>query len=132
MKTALILTTALALGGCATSPEVVGRLPNERICQMHGSQVKAGFTAESIATVRAELQRRHLVAESEWTDVDQRRVRVGMSQCAMLAVMGTPDRQNRTVSNSTVRVQHVFDSGYRYTKAKYVYTENGVVTAFQD
>lgn len=132
MKTGLALAMAIALSACATSPQVAANLPDERICQMHGSQVKAGFAAESIATLRSELQRRHLVADDEWPDVDRQRVRVGMSQCAMLAVMGTPDRQNRTVSNNTVRVQHVFDSGYRYIKAKYVYTENGKVTAFQD
>lgn len=30
------------------------------------------------------------------------------------------------------RVQHVYNAGYRYIKAYYIYTENDRVTAWQD
>lgn len=71
----------------------------------------------------AEARRRKLRIEDRL--VTDQRVRLGSSLCQLYAALGPPDRANRTVGAWGEDIQHVYKRGY-------VYTRNGVVTAFQD
>ena len=51
---------------------------------------------------------------------------IGMSEDLLLESWGFPEEINRTVTSNLVRKQFV------YTRGKYVYVENGKVTAWQD
>jgi hypothetical protein len=53
-------------------------------------------------------------------------LQVGDTRCQMLAALGEPRTQNRTVTSGAVRLQHI------YGRKLLVYTTNDVVTAFQD
>lgn len=52
---------------------------------------------------------------------------LGMNHCALLAAIGLPIEQNRTVSQGGERVQLVYDNPRRY-----VYFVNGSLSAWQD
>ena len=54
---------------------------------------------------------------------------IGDPESKIRDVMGEPDDINRTVNSGKVRKQYVF---CRSHKNIYIYTENGIVTAFQD
>jgi hypothetical protein len=54
---------------------------------------------------------------------------IGDSFCQMYAVQGRSEDLNRTVTRSMIFVQYVFSDNH---SPKYVYTENGRITAWQD
>lgn len=62
----------------------------------------------------------------ERSAIERRKLFIGMSERAMRQVMGPPTRVNRTVTEHGESKQHVFPGG------RYVYTEDGAVTAWQD
>jgi hypothetical protein len=59
--------------------------------------------------------------------IRERRVGIGMSECAVLSALGKPETANSTHTAGGRRTQLV----YRANRL-YVYTENGVVSAWQD
>jgi len=75
---------------------------------------------------RAEIRKRKIVSQSEWPLVDAHRVRVGMSEVALLCSFGPPDSINRTVTSALVQKQYI------YGDDSYVYVENGRVISFQN
>lgn len=128
----IIVTAAAILSGCAVAPERVAQVSDLEVCRSYGIFRASGLWATRAASYEAEVKRRGLIAADEWPLVEAKKIRNGMSRCAMYAAFGGPDRENRTVSGSHVHVQHVFNAGYRYIKAFYVYTDNDRVTAWQD
>lgn len=83
----------------------------------------AGEMASAPALVRAEAKRRKLAFDDK--QVIAKRVRLGGTRCALYAAWGEPEVANRTVTVRGEHVQHVYGGAY-------VYTERGVVTAYQD
>jgi hypothetical protein len=80
-----------------------------------------------------ETQKRQLLTAREYTAIRDRKIGVGMSECALIASWGRPTIANRSVSRYGVRVQYVYRSpGYYVSSARYVYTEDGRVTSWQD
>lgn len=59
--------------------------------------------------------------------VESRKIRIGMTDCELLAAWGYPSDTNRSVGSWGAHVQHVYGRN-----GPYVYTENGIVKAFQD
>ena len=59
--------------------------------------------------------------------IRERRIRVGMDECSVVAALGKPDALNRTNNAYGRRDQLVYQS-----KRMYVYTENGIVRAWQE
>ena len=54
-------------------------------------------------------------------------IAIGIPTCMMYATIGKPDKENKTVNKSGVRIQNVYRS-----KDLYVYTKNGIITSWQD
>jgi hypothetical protein len=52
---------------------------------------------------------------------------IGMPIEALYVSMGKPEKENRTVNEYTVHIQHVYDDSDLL-----IYSENGIVTAWQD
>ena len=83
--------------------------------------------------LKTEIERRHLVPASEWPIIERTGIQIGMTECGFLASWGPIelDAVNRTVNAAGTRLQYVY-RGAGGGKARYVYVENGKVTAFQD
>jgi hypothetical protein len=133
MKRLLIISAiATLLSGCATSPESMAHRSNLDICQSYGVFSASPLWAARAQSHRDELIRRKALTNEEWTIVQQRSIRIGMSQCALYASWGRPDRSNRSVAAGGVVIQHVYNAGYRHIRPRYVYTRDGTVTGWQD
>jgi hypothetical protein len=74
----------------------------------------------------AELSRRRAFAPRELELIAARQVSIGMSEGALLCSWGPPERANRSVGSWGVHIQYV------YPGRKYIYTQNGKVTSWQD
>jgi|GEM_PF-2347243 hypothetical protein len=59
--------------------------------------------------------------------VESEKIRIGMTECELYAAWGSPLKINRTIGNWGTHVQYIYGRN-----GPYVYTENGVVSAFQD
>jgi len=75
---------------------------------------------------RQELERRHVLSEEEWHLIDEERLKIGMSELAMVCSWGKPKRVDRVIDAAPEHKMHV------YAEDRIVHTENGHVTAVQD
>lgn len=123
---------ALALSGCAINPQQLAARSDNEVCESYGVYSHGIGWGEVANQYRAEIERRNLITPEEWALAAKKQLRIGMSQCAMYASWGKPDRENRSVYSGGITIQHVFNSGYRYIRPTYVYTHNGRVRSWQD
>lgn len=77
-----MLCAVLALSGCASQASIVGR-DNFDLCR--SATIGELVGADSLS--RAEALKRGLIVESEWPIMVDRRLEVGMSECAALAIL---------------------------------------------
>lgn len=132
LGTAIAVMTVSVLSGCAISPQQMSSKSDTDICQSYGvfrSGIGWGAMAQSY---KEEILRRKLLSDEDMALVEQKKLRLGMSKCAMYASWGRPDRENRTVHANGVHIQHIFNAGYKYIRPTYVYTDGDTVTAWQD
>jgi hypothetical protein len=88
-----------------------------------------GFNGSGVNKARAELERRQALTEEEWQLVDQHKIRLGMSRCAVLASWGPPtDVKQQT--NEYGLTQVVWRWQRRNGTAQFVYLENDAVASF--
>jgi hypothetical protein len=130
-KLVVPLASAMLLAACAIPQQNVAAMDSLEVCRMHGIYAGTAFI-DSAAQMRDEILRRKLLSDEEWGLVQSKNIRVGMSQCAMYASWGRPERENRTVGSFGSSIQHVYGRYSRYSRPTYVYTRNGVVNSFQD
>lgn len=128
-NTLLTALIAAALTGCALTPEDIARIPDQQLCDLHGTLARSPLHANEAATLLQEIVQRRLVTEEERGLINQKIVQTGMSECAMLSAWGSPDRQNTTLTAGLTSIQHVYRRGGLC--AQYVYTTNGVVKSIQ-
>jgi hypothetical protein len=77
-------------------------------------------------SARRELVKRGIFTAAEWRLIEQHHIVIGTSELALLCSWGFYDHSNRTVTAHGEREQLVYGLG------RYVYVENGAVTAIQD
>jgi len=65
----------------------------------------------------------------EWALAERQMIQRGMSECALLASWGIPNKVNRSVGVWGVYKQYVY-RGYRLSS--YAYVENGRVSGWQN
>ena len=121
----------LLLAGCAPS---YAHAKAADLAALAQADLCAAYHDGHPPTVRAELERRGAIAAADWPDVEARTIRVGMSQCALLASWGIPGlwgNVNRSVTAAGTETQWVYRD-CDACEATYVYTERGVVTGWQD
>lgn len=130
-NTLLIAFVAAALSGCATTPEQLAAKSDIQLCQTYRDARRVGGLIGDLgASHLQEIQRRRLLSENELDLVKNRQIQRGMSLCALYASWGTPYKENRSVGKWGTHIQHVY--GTRRSRNAYVYTENGVVTSWQN
>jgi hypothetical protein len=93
---------------------------------MPESQLCSEFRVYRTQAAIAELEKRNSFNQNEFASIAARNVRLGISERALFCVLGKPDSANRSVGSWGVHVQYV------YGGRKFFYTENGVVTSWQD
>jgi hypothetical protein len=129
----LMLTFVMA--GCMpNSPLHVAAMGEDQLKEVPLHQLCNAYKMHRAEKVKAELIRRGDIADDEWDLIEARKIRIGMSQPALLASWGTPGiwgRVNRSVGSYGEHIQWVYRSCDRCS-ATYVYTENGIVTSWQD
>lgn len=67
------------------------------------------------------------VSGDDWEPIKTRSLRIGMSECSLIAAIGLPETANRHVYATGTRIQWVYRSRHLY-----VYSTDGVVTSWQD
>jgi hypothetical protein len=94
-------------------------LPRTKLCDLiHSKSTASGLAGD-------ELTRRKTFTTNDLRLVMRREINLGMSQEALLCSWGEPDRRNRTVTVAGEHIQWIYGKSY-------VYTENGIVTSYQD
>src|SRR5689334_11514242 len=109
---ATIASITILLGGCVTniSPQTAAGLPTPNLCMQFGHWLRKD-NPQAVRTVSDEIERRSIQAPTsqEYDWIRRERVTIGLSECAMLAAMGSPDRQNDTLTAEGRRTQYVFN-----------------------
>ena len=138
------LLGVLFLPGCFTytdcgSAEQWPKMETNKLCQLYGQQyptfgtaffvymVKPGYPCRK-PQIRTELEKRKTFTQSEWQNIDQHVIRIGMSKLSVLTSWGKPRDINRTVHVSVTHEQWVYGEHGR----PYVYFENDILTSWQD
>lgn len=67
------------------------------------------------------------VNSTEFEDIQKKRIRIGTSECALVAALGRPEKTNKTVTARGYTMQWVYRE-----LGSYVYTSNGKVTSWQE
>jgi hypothetical protein len=80
------------------------------------------------ALLEKEIYHRKLISEKDIKRVKNKQIAIGMSQCALYLSWGIPVTENKSIGVYGVRIQHIFSRN----KNAYVYTENGVITHWQE
>lgn len=111
------------------APKNLKEMNDGDLCVAYGASIRGEIIGYPLSfkgassMVIAEIKRRKLRADV--ATVKKERMRIGMTLCELYASRGFPDDSNRSVGKWGVHIQHVY-SGY------YVYSENGVVTSWQE
>lgn len=123
----VICACAALLCGCAGSPARIGMASPAQLAQENELNLINAWDFSKSKNARAELERRGTFTAEEWSLIDRKIVRIGMRELAVYASWGLPGDTNTTHTSRGVHKQLVYGSG-----ARYVYTDNGIVTAIQD
>lgn len=104
-------------------------LERNEFCDLYGKHVrKSDLDLDNnprvIKSIANELNRRKIKLNKEM--IKKESIRIGISTCQLYASWGIPTQENRSVGVWGVHIQHIYGSNY------YVYTENNVVTSWQD
>lgn len=126
MKPGPIAAIALfLLAGCASQKQIA-RMSNNELCSNY-HEYKSDLA-------KAELVRRAALTESEWALVAEKKIRVGISETALICSWGTPsgwgDIHTRTSASGTTK-QYVYRV-CRSCSANYVYVRGGAVSSFSN
>lgn len=125
------IAAVVGLVGCASisTPDRAALLEDDQLCRLAYNLPRGGiYGHRQNASARAEIDRRWLMTSEEWALAEGQKIRRGMSECALLASWGIPNKVNRSVGVWGVHKQYVYRG---YQQSSYVYVENGRVSGWQ-
>lgn len=121
------------LSGCAPHFAISKAKP-EALVSVSDMDLCAAFSESGAASVRAEIEKRGKITQDEWELIEGKKIRIGMSEAAMICSWGEPPaasgRVNSTITQYGERKQYVYRES-RISSAQYVYVTNGRVSAIQ-
>lgn len=133
-KMLYFILSIVLLGGCAGSPARIGMMAVDELPSEDSRNLCRAYHHHGSEKAKAELIRRNEIPADEWSDIEEKKIRIGMSELGLVCSWGKPGIYgsiNRTVNKYGERTQWVYRSCSR-CKAKYVYTENGKITSWQN
>ncbi len=136
-KTIKFLSTLIAvttLSGCipgtpkykamnitAYDTSELSQVSNAELCVTH-------YYYPDDADVISEIRQRNLITERHWQLVRGNKIAIGMSICAVRALIGPETKTNTRTSKHGTRIQMVYR--IHHASDRYVYLENGAVTSW--
>lgn len=114
--------------GCTTDPARLNGLGDLELCRGYAVYATWIMSDARADQYKREIQRRNLLTPAEWELVGQKRIRKGMSRCALYASWGVPMRED-IVSADEEEVRHVYQAGWMMSPGS-VYTKNGKIEAW--
>lgn len=124
---------SILLAGCAGSPVSMSMMSAEQLALQDNIELCNAYHHMRTEKIKAELESRNLFNEREWQAINQNAFYKGMSVAALVCSIGLPGVYgdiNRSSGDWGSHAQWVYRS-CNACKATYIYTENGVVTAWQ-
>lgn len=131
--TFVLLLTAF-LTGCAGSPFQLSRMDSNQLSTVSNDQLirALGNDIYRNELMFEEARTRGLITDDEIRLIKEKKIRIGMSETALIASWGYPSKINRSVGSYGVHKQFVYESYSKYSSPTYVYVENGKVRSWQD
>ena len=129
-----IMSLIIFLGGCAGSPASIGMKSPEELRAENSYNLCNAYAFSKSEKAKAELKRRNAIPDDEWPVIEQKKIRMGMSELGLVCSWGNPSLYgtiNKSVTRYGERKQWVYRS-CSSCKGQYVYTENGKVTSLQN
>lgn len=115
------------------APRNISKLAKLDFCDLYGrvlrdeledsSEINYFDNAHLLKVVRPEAKKRGITLNDK--KIKSKVVNIGMNICSMYASLGMPEDENRSVGSWGVHIQHVYSE-------LYVYTQNGIITSWQD
>lgn len=100
-----LFTVAIVLMvlGCSNPAELSG-LNEEKIKSVDDQDLCEAYYHGGADNVRNEINRRELITERRWNQVDSNKVATGMTECAVYAALGSPNRTIAKTSNDPAKI----------------------------
>ncbi len=110
-----------------STPEYFYNLKNDALCVKAGKIYRGTKNQESdvFKNMEAEINKRKLIDPEHLQWIFKKTLNLGANECEILASLGLPDNINRSVNANNISKQFVYGNIY-------IYTENGIVTSWQD
>lgn len=108
-----------------STSEYFKSLEDDKLCVKIGTLYRKNTNQEAIKNAEKEVVSRGFSIIGNYDSIKKRNVNLGMNECELLASWGRPERRNRSVNAYRTSIQYVYGKTY-------VYTDNGVVTSWQD
>lgn len=130
MKTVLALAAStLLLVGCAA--DRMASLPPEQLAAVPDDQLLSAYTDADYESLKAEVKRRKLLSDEEWSLVQNRQIKMGMREQVLWLSWGRPERVNEDVTPQGRSRQLGYNCDTYGLCHTYVYVDGGVVTSWQ-
>lgn len=101
---AMLVTLLIGiLAGCAEPADLSG-LNEDDLREVSNQELCEAYHYGRADNVRNEINRRQLIREPRWNQVDAQKIGPGMTECAVLAALGTPDRTEALTDRDKNRV----------------------------
>ncbi len=136
----LVLLAALGLPACTgspfwisyKSPEKLKEVADLDLCHAYRFALDHNTNLQNVA---AEINRRGLLTEDEWTDIRFQKIRKGMSLCGLYAAWGPPLAFSRVSAPPGTPDSPHRQFIYRHhtlSTPVYVYTRNGTIQRWEN
>ena len=133
-RTIFTMSVLLLLVGCAGSPARLAMMSPDELKAESSLNLCNAYDNNGSEKIIAELKRRGEISDEEWGLIEQKKIRIGMSELALVCSWGGPGLYgsvNESVSRWGVHKQWVYRA-CSSCGAQYVYTENGKVTSWKN
>lgn len=135
MNGVLLFFLVFFISSCAGSPARIALLPKDEIKKVSSFDLcnAYAFNGHSSVEIKDELVSRGEINYLDWSDIDNGRIRVGMSELGLICSMGKPGPfggVNRSFSQGGEGVQYFYRSNTR-GKTTQVFVANGIISSYQ-